>query len=178
MADCPASSATRLNTGVTETVDRSIDIEQVAWADPRAIALRDAMDTEIQPRYAGRDTDPVLVAAALAVDPTDIVATLLLISDGTPVGHAALRRLGDEWEVKRVVIDGSRRGAGLGRRLMTELETIARDGGASRLILQTGDRQPEAVALYRKLGYREIASYEPYATAIPFSRCFEKSLEN
>ena len=162
---------------MTEAVDRDIDIEQVAWADPRAVALRDAMDTEIQPRYAGWDTDPVLVAAALAVDPTDLVVTLLLIIDGTPVGHAALRRLGDEWEVKRVVIDGSRRGAGLGRLLMTELEIIARDRGASRLILQTGDRQPEAVALYRNLGYRGIAPFEPYATAIPFSLCFAKSLD-
>ena len=133
---------------------------------------------EMQGRYAGRATDPAAVGAALTVDPADIVATLILLTaDGTPVGHAALRRLRDDFEVKRVLVDASLRGQGLAGRLMAELETIAREAGARRLILQTGDRQPEAVALYRRLGYRDIPIYEPYVEAIPFSLCFEKVLD-
>jgi GNAT superfamily N-acetyltransferase len=115
----------------------------------------------------------------LAVNPADVVATLILLApDGTPVGHAALRRLRDDFEVKRVVVDASVRGQGLAKGLMAELETIARDAGARRLILQTGDRQPEAVALYRRLGYRDIEIYPPYVDAIPFSRCFEKVVDD
>jgi hypothetical protein len=59
---------------------------------------------------------------------------------------------------------------------MGELERIARDAGAERVILQTGDRQPEAVALYRRLGYTPIPVYGLYVEAIPHSFCFEKHL--
>jgi GNAT superfamily N-acetyltransferase len=150
---------------------------EVDWNDPRAIAMRDAMDAEIQPRYAGRAVDPEASARALAVNPDDIVLTVLAIDpDGRPVGHAALRRLGPDLEVKRVVVLADARGHGLARRLMAYLENFAEARGARRLILQTGDRQPDAVALYRSLGYQPIAIYQPYTDAIPFSMCFEKLL--
>ena len=166
-----------LNGAVTDIAEPAVVSTRVSWDDPRAIALREAMDAEIQPRYAGRPADPTAVQAALHVDPTDIAATILLLTaDGTPVGHAALRRLGADWEVKRVVVATEHRGQGLARMLMTELEVIAAELGARRLILQTGDQQPEAVALYKRLGYREIAIYQPYVDAIPFSLCFEKQL--
>ena len=177
-AACPVDDAVALNDRVDEAAGSAIVSERVAWDDPRAVGLRDAMDGEIQGRYAGRGVDPEAIGAALAVNPADIVATVILLtSDGAPVGHAALRRLRDDFEVKRVVVDGSLRGQGLAGRLMAELELIARYAGARRLILQTGDRQPEAVALYRRLGYRDIAIYEPYVEAIPFSLCFEKVLD-
>ena len=59
---------------------------------------------------------------------------------------------------------------------MSDLEGWARDRGAKRLILQTGDRQPEAVALFERAGYERIEIYEPYVTTFTFSRCFEKQL--
>lgn len=155
-------------------------VERTTWDDPRAVALRSAMDVEMNARYAARrGVDPALdreIVKALAVDPRDIVATVL-ISDGagTPVAHAALRDLHGEREVKRVVVASSHRGLGLGRALMSELEAIALEGGARRLILQTGDQQPEAVSLYERLGYTPIPIYEPYG-AMTFSLCFEKAL--
>jgi GNAT superfamily N-acetyltransferase len=157
--------------------DATYTLLELDWNDPRAIALRDAMDVEIQPRYAGRGTDPSASTRALAVDPKDIVLTIIAIGpDGIPVGHAALRRLGAEWEVKRVVVLAQARGAGVGRLLMAHLENFAIERNIPRLILQTGDRQPDAVALYRKLGYSPIPIYPPYTDAIPFSMCFEKVL--
>jgi GNAT superfamily N-acetyltransferase len=80
---------------------------------------------------------------------------------------------GEEWEVKRVIVDGTRRGRGLGRALMNEIIDIARQGGARRLILQAGDRQPEAVGLYSSLGFTPIPVYAPYAEHMPQSLCFE-----
>ena len=59
---------------------------------------------------------------------------------------------------------------------MLELERIARSADVRRLILQTGDRQPEAVGLYEALGYTPIPIYDPYAETMPFSLCFEKTL--
>lgn len=156
--------------------------ERVEWNDPRAVALRDVMETEMNGRYADKHSDrsPADIEAvqkALAVDPALVFVTVLLLdADGTPVAHAALRDLHGEWEMKRVIVDASRRGAGLGARLMAELEAAAREGGARRIILQTGDRQPEAVRLYERSGYTPIPIYEPYVETIPFSLCYEKVL--
>lgn len=139
------------------------------------------MDAEMHVRY-GLDSpaDAELsaeIARALAVDAATVVDTVLLVDDGVAVGHAGLRMLatdsGPEWEVKRVIVDGSRRGHGLGRALMTEIIAIARRGGAHRLILQSGDRQPEAVGLYTSLGFTPIPVYAPYAEVMPQSLCFE-----
>lgn len=154
-------------------------LESVDWDDPRAQAMRDAMDVEIGARYGygaagGLPTESLRV---LIVDPADVVTTQLAVQpDGTPVGHAGLRRLGDELEVKRVVVAASVRGRGVARALMAEVERTARELGARRVILQTGDRQPEAEALYEALGYTRIPIYEPYVGPMPFSRCFEKLL--
>ena len=140
------------------------------------------MDAEMNERYSdpGVVEDPAVTAArdaALRVHPEQVHATVLVTDDaGRAVAHAALRDLDGEWEVKRVIVDSTERGRGLGRLLMAELEAVARAGGAPRLILQTGDRQPEAVRLYERVGYRPIPTYEPYVDALPNSICFEKPL--
>ncbi len=161
----------------------SYRFHQVSWDDARAVELRRRMDTEIMARYAAPDDAPEpteLVErrrTALLVDAADVRATVLAVDgDGTPVAHAALRVLRGDWEVKRVVVDAGQRGRGLGRTLMLELERIARAARVDRLILQTGDRQHEAVALYQRLGYIPIPIYDPYAETMPFSLCFEKKL--
>lgn len=159
--------------------------EHVAYDDPRADTLRAEMDREVGPRYADRfeDVDPVEAersARTFAVDPASIVATVLVTdAAGDPVGHGALRDLAHDGirdlEIKRVYVHPRARGVGASRALLDELERLARERGAARVILQTGDRQQDAVALYEKLSYTRIPIYEPY-TAYAFSHCFEKHL--
>jgi GNAT superfamily N-acetyltransferase len=161
------------------------EVQHVAWNDPRAIALREVMDAEMELRYgfdAPADAElSASIGRALAVDETTVVDTVLLLDDGVPVAHAGIRMLathaGAEWEVKRVIVDGSRRGRGLGRAVMAELIETARRGGARRIILQAGDRQPEAVRLYTGLGFTPIPVYAPYAELMPQSLCFELVLD-
>jgi GNAT superfamily N-acetyltransferase len=153
--------------------------ESVAWDDPRAVALRDAMDAEMSKRYNSDRVEPAEVTLrrqlSLAVDPELVQATVLVLdADGTPLAHAALKLLRGDWEVKRVIVVDGQRGRGIGRALMNHLEQLATAGGARRLILQTGDRQPDAVALYERVGYIPIPIYEPYIETIPNSFCFEK----
>ena len=158
-----------------------LDIQHVAWSDPRAIALRDVMDAEMEVRYGPYDPADAersrAINRAFAVDEATVVETVLILDDGVPVAHAAMRMLptdsGSEWEIKRVIVDGTRRGRGLGRTLVNEMLEIARRGGAQRVILQSGDRQPEAVGLYRSLGFTPIPVYAPYAAVMPQSMCFE-----
>jgi GNAT superfamily N-acetyltransferase len=157
-----------------------VRIEAVPWDDVRALALRAAMDEELRPLYADRwgaeasATGPR--PARMEVIPADLIVTLIAVAaDSRPVGHAALRWLDGRAEVKRVFVDKGSRGAGVSVRLMLALESAARDHGAAELVLQTGDRQPEAVRLYEKLGYRRIPIFPPY-TALPYSMCFAKAL--
>ena len=156
---------------------------RVPWDDPRAESLRTVMTAELDERYpemAGAPAEDPL-RATLSVDPADVVATVLaVLPDGTAIGHGALRWLGvdgrDEYEVKRVVVDADHRGRRVAGAVMGALEAAAREAGADRVILHTGDRQPEALALYRSLGYTPIPLYEPYATVMPQSFCFAKDL--
>jgi GNAT superfamily N-acetyltransferase len=163
---------------MAETVERTFTFERVAWDDPRAVALRERMDVELGGRYNSPGSPfPEAGRRALTVNPADVLATVLVLDpDGTAIGHGALRLLRDDWEVKRVIVAGEQRGRGVGRALMAELERIAREGQARRLVLQTGPRQPEAVSLYEGLGYTPIPIYEPYVDVLPDSFCFEKPL--
>lgn len=157
-----------------------VRFESVSWTDERAVELQRILEEDLHGRYSthlqpgpGRDA----ALRALSVDPDDVRATVLAVSaEHGAVAHAALRSLNGEWEVKRVVVLESERGRGVASMLMAQIESIAAQRGASRVILQTGDKQPEAVALYSKLGYTPIPIYEPYTSAIPFSLCFEKRL--
>ena len=161
----------------------AVTLESVSWDDPRAVELRRQMDAEMTVRYAnpGAPPEPAEITArrnaSLAVDPADVRATVLVLdTDGTPLAHAALRELRGDWEVKRVIVSEAARGRGVGRTLMARLEDLAREAGVPRLILQTGNRQPDAVALYEKIGYTPIPIYEPYVETIPFSLCYEKAI--
>jgi len=62
---------------------------------------------------------------------------------------------------------------GVARAILRELERIAADLGYSAIRLETGDVQPEAIALYTAEGYHRIESYGEHAED-PRSRCFEK----
>jgi GNAT superfamily N-acetyltransferase len=68
------------------------------------------------------------------------------------------------------------RGCGLARRLLASLEAEALARGLTVCRLETGEAQPEAMALYRRAGYREIEGSGVYA-GMPLSRCFERRLE-
>jgi GNAT superfamily N-acetyltransferase len=164
----------------------TVRIERVAWDDPRGVALRAAMDAEITPRYAARlaettAADRAARLGAFFIDPTTMLGVYLAIDeDGTPIGHAALRRLpvgeGVAWELKRLVTLPAARGRGVGALLIAAVEADAVARGAERIVLQTGDQQPEAVALYVKLGYRPIPAYPPYAGVLPEGLYFARTL--
>lgn len=78
-------------------------------------------------------------------------------------------------EIKRLFVLDSERGRGVARQLMTalEVELVARGVGLARL--ETGIHQPEALALYRRLGYVERGPFGGYAFD-PLSAFFEKRL--
>jgi GNAT superfamily N-acetyltransferase len=78
-------------------------------------------------------------------------------------------------EVKRMYVLPSERGTGIATEVLRELEKWADDLKMSRIILETGKRQPEAIRLYEKNGYLRTENFEPYV-GIENSVCFEKRL--
>jgi GNAT superfamily N-acetyltransferase len=105
-------------------------------------------------------------------------ADLFLVArlDGAAVGCGAVRFIDAETaEVKRMYVAPRARRAGVGRKLLDELEAFARASGAARLVLETGERQQEALALYERGGFAMIPCFGEYA-ASKSSRCFEKVL--
>lgn len=154
-------------------------IEKVAVDDPRAVALRRVLDADLDERYRDADADdtPEVAAkreAALAVHAEDVVATLLAIdADDTPLGHVILRRLGEEWELKRLIVTAGARRRGVGTALTETVVDLARRAGARRVILQSGRMQPESLRVYAAAGFTPIPVYEPYIETMPRSLCFE-----
>ena len=161
------------------TVDRLLRLGQVTIApeDPRsgdADACLRAYFAEIDQRFeTGYDLD---AAEPFAVD--DMVepeGVLLLARIGErPVGCGALHYFpGAVADVKRMWIDPSARGLGLGRRLLVELESVARSRGVELLRLETNRSLTEAIALYRSLGYEEV---DPFNDEVHAHHWFAKPL--
>ena len=90
-------------------------------------------------------------------------------------GCVGLRRLdASTAEVKRLYVRSAHRGGGLGRGLTQAAIGAAREAGYSRVVLDSLPKMREAIALYRALGFREIAPY--LARPTPGAICFELSL--
>ncbi len=96
--------------------------------------------------------------------------------DSEVVGCGAIKKYDSTTvEVKRMYVLTTQRGKGIASQLLQTLETWAKELGNTRCVLETGIRQPEAIALYEKNGYRRIPNYGQYK-GIENSVCFEKLL--
>jgi putative acetyltransferase len=82
---------------------------------------------------------------------------------------------GDYAEIKRVYVSPQARGLGLAKKLMQRIEDEARVSGRFMTRLETGIHQPEAIGLYRALGYAECGPFGNYAPD-PNSVFMEKAL--
>jgi GNAT superfamily N-acetyltransferase len=130
-----------------------------------AQALVAAAMADLAARYGG-DGDATPLDAADFVPPNG--GFLVAYLDGQPVGCGGWRSHGDDGtvaELKRMYTVPGVRGQGIARRLLTAIEDSARAHGRSRMILETGDRQPEAIQLYLSRGYRPIAHFGFYRDA-------------
>ncbi len=78
-------------------------------------------------------------------------------------------------EIKRMFVHDAFRGQGIAKHVLAELERWAKELGYESCILETGKKQPEAIALYSKTGYTLIPNYDQYA-GIENSVCMQKHL--
>ncbi|MEZ0340320.1 GNAT family N-acetyltransferase [Mycobacterium sp. pV006] len=147
--------------------------------DPRAAPLIDELAIEYADRYGGRRER--VHAWLRSYPPSEFEppdgALLIGLLDGQPVTGGAFRRFdATTAELKRIWTDGRYRRRGLARALVSRLEADIADAGYRCVYLTTGDRQPEAVALYESLNYTRLAQPLPAAGEENYPVAFLKEL--
>lgn len=102
---------------------------------------------------------------------------VIAFDDDKPVGCGAIREHDAKaMEVKRMYTLEEYRGKGIATKILAELEAWAAELHFIKCILETGRRQPDAIALYKNRGYRLIPNYGKYLN-VENSVCFEKELK-
>lgn len=102
---------------------------------------------------------------------------VLASEKGQVIGCGAIKALDKQTiEVKRMFVRIRSRGKGIAKLMLSELENWAFELGYDYCNLETGKRQPEAIALYKRAGYRIIINYGQYA-GVENSICFQKALK-
>ncbi|MET9759830.1 GNAT family N-acetyltransferase [Streptomyces sp. NPDC006372] len=156
-------------------------IRRVSFDHPDAVKLNDQVQAEYAVRY-GDDGDATPMAPS-DFDPPNGIYLIAYDEHDTPVASGGWRaqeangegNLDGDAELKRMYVVEQVRGRGLARRILAALEEDARAAGRVRMVLETGLKQPEAMALYTSSGYEPCAKFG-YYRHYEASRCFAKSL--
>jgi GNAT superfamily N-acetyltransferase len=158
-----------------------MNIRRVAFDHPDAAKLNDEVQAEYHVRYGdGGDATPLDPAD---FDPPNGIYLIAYDETGRPVATGGWRRQdkndegnedGDA-ELKRMFVVADMRGRGLARRILAALEDDARAAGRTRMVLETGTKQPEAIALYTSCGYEPCKKFGYYRDH-PESLCYAKAL--
>lgn len=158
----------------------AVDIRKTRYDDPDAVKLNDLVQSEYVQRYGDGDLTHM---DAGHFEPPRGLYLLVYDTDGTPVASGGWRAQdaspegfqdGDA-EIKRMFVVPEARGRGLARRLLAELEASAAAAGRTRMVLETGLKQPEAIALYESSGYAPIQKFGYYRDD-ELSVCLGKAL--
>lgn len=148
------------------------------YDDPAPTQLIEEVQAEYVVRYGGPDE--------AVVDPEEFApprgAFLVGYLDDEPVAMGGWRLIDDPVssdvvaaELKRMFVVQAQRRRGLSRQMLQSLEDSARQAGVNRMILITGTKQPEAMALYSASGYEKIPDFGHYA-GYPEARFYGKVL--
>lgn len=138
---------------------------------PEIHALLQVSDAYYAALYPAESNHLVDISLLQRPDTSFFVARV----DGAVRGIAAILRQSGYAEIKRMFVDPKARGLKLGSRLLAALEADARTAGLNCLRLETGIKQPEAIALYRAAGFCETGPFGSYQ-ADPNSLFMEKIL--
>jgi putative acetyltransferase len=149
----------------------TLELREVEWEHPDSVALRGAQRAELTERYGTPDSEPGPAPTA-----DDVTYFVVAYRDGEPVGCGGLRAIDDSHgEIKRMFVAPTHRGSGVSIAVLSRLEDEARSRGWIRLVLETGDGQPDAIRFYEREGYTRIPNFGHYADSA-LSVCFEKGL--
>ena len=157
----------------------ALELRPARLTDPDPALLVEEVQAEYVVRYGGPDETPL--EPAMFEPP--VGALFVAYRGEEPVGMGGWRRrhdvaalgLSGTAEIKRMYVRAGARRTGLARVVLAHLEATARAAGADLMALETGLKQPEALALYLTSGYVPIEGFGFYKDH-PNSRYFGKPL--
>lgn len=156
---------------MTDIDFEGVEVRELPFEHSDSIMLHSAQRAEIAAAYGAADSDPSEPTTA-----ENVSAFVVAYTDGMPAGCGGLRVIADdELEVKRMYVSPAHRGTGVSTAVLKSLESIARERGAVRLVLETGDRLPAAMRFYEREGYGRIENFGPYV-GVDSSVCYAKQL--
>jgi GNAT superfamily N-acetyltransferase len=150
----------------------TVHFESLDAGHPEASRLISELDAELRRRYPGQ---PVWGIEAVGFRAAGGYFVVLREQPGTPaVACGAFRPVTPECvEIKRMYVEPAARGRGHAKAVLRHLEAVAQARGYRGFVLETGLAQPEAMGLYRRLGYFQIPVYGDYVGS-SCSVCFAK----
>jgi putative acetyltransferase len=152
-----------------------LDIRRSTLASPDAVRLIAALNAELTKAFPEPGATHFSLSDAQVV--ADSGAFLVAFLDDVAIGCGAVRRLDEATaEIKRMYVDPSVRGHGIGRALLKALEREAQLVGVTTIVLETGTRLTSAIKLYVTMGYARIPLFGEYLSSPNTSLCFRKSL--
>ena len=142
---------------MTETISFTTTAAAEDIRSAESVQLLDELTAELASLYKVGD-------GKAGFDPSDVeqprAAFVVARVDGYAAGCGALRPLdATTGEIKRMYTRAEFRRKGVAQAILTELERLAVEFGYTSVKLQTGPLQPEAAALYERVGYRSIPRY-------------------
>ncbi|CAM5589784.1 N-acetyltransferase [Streptomyces spiroverticillatus] len=160
-----------------------MEFRPVAYDHPDAVKLNADVQLEYAERYGEGDLTPLDPAM---FTPPQGLYLIAYDDEGFPVATGGWRtqQAGEEnyadgdAELKRMYVVPAARGKALARRMLALLEADALAAGRTRMVLETGTEQPEAVALYLSTGYTAVPLTDRFGLYrhTDESRCFTKPL--
>jgi GNAT superfamily N-acetyltransferase len=152
----------------------AVEIRRAELRSSDAQSLILALNQELESRY------PEDGANFFKLDPDEVRegcgGFFVAYLNGEPVGCGAIRQIAPGTaEFKRMYVAPEARGLGIAGQMVAALEADAMRLGMSRLVLETGPRQPEAIAVYRRAGFESIPLFGEYVGS-KFSVCMAKDL--
>ncbi|GGN62477.1 N-acetyltransferase [Streptomyces albiflavescens] len=158
-----------------------MNIRPVPFDHPDAVKLNDQVQAEYAERY-GDEGDATPLDASMFAPPFGLYLIAYDERD-RPMATGGWRTQDEndegysdgDAELKRMYVIPEARGLGLARRILAALESDARAAGRTRMVLETGSQQPEAVALYTSSDYEPCAKFGHYRFH-ELSLCYAKAL--
>lgn len=147
----------------------------IAQADPRSppsVALIEELDRHLNKLYPAESNHLMDIEALCAPDVRFFTAHM----NGDAVGCGAIKIFAGYAEVKRVYVSSGARGHGVAIRIIEALEQATRESGLTLMRLETGIHQPDALALFEKMGFARTSRFGGYPGDDPYSVFMERKL--
>jgi GNAT superfamily N-acetyltransferase len=144
---------------IIRTDNKNVDFNKLIIELDAYLKVTDGADHEFYNQFNGLD---------------NIKNVVIAYQDNQAIGCGAFKKLDNETiEIKRMYVKFAHRGSGTAQAILNSLELWASEKGFKKCILETGNRQVEAIKFYKKSGYKSIPNYGQYIH-MEDSNCFEK----